>query len=140
MRAPEITHIKIKHGRCNICGHYGDDCTGERYPEHARLKAIQEYSQSIGEFLEWLQVEDGIRLVREHEHSPACYDEDDRRQVWPLCELGDGQLIADYEAIDKRLARYFGIDQNKLETEKREMLAEMRMAHAEKKIRQELAL
>jgi hypothetical protein len=25
----EATHLKVKHGRCPVCGHYGEDCTGE---------------------------------------------------------------------------------------------------------------
>jgi hypothetical protein len=22
-------HIKVLHGQCKVCGHYGDDCTGK---------------------------------------------------------------------------------------------------------------
>jgi hypothetical protein len=25
--APE--HTKVRHGKCPVCGHYGEDCTGE---------------------------------------------------------------------------------------------------------------
>lgn len=26
---PNAPHVKVKHGRCPTCGHYGEDCTGE---------------------------------------------------------------------------------------------------------------
>lgn len=27
-KAKQIAHVKILHGKCTTCGHYGDDCTG----------------------------------------------------------------------------------------------------------------
>ena len=120
MTPPQITHVKIKHGRCSICGHHGADCTGSEYPEHDRLKSISEYSQQIGAFLEWLQ-EDGVVLAR-------------------ISKRNGDRLLFDHQSIPERLARYFDIDQNKLETEKREMLAAIRVESAKQKIRQELAI
>jgi hypothetical protein len=34
------THIKVKYGRCGICGHYGDDCTGVEPPEQNEGKLV----------------------------------------------------------------------------------------------------
>ena len=25
---PDTPHVKVDHGRCRVCGHYGSDCTG----------------------------------------------------------------------------------------------------------------
>lgn len=124
-------HLKIKHGRCSICGRHGNDCTGSEYPEHDKLKAISEYSQQIGAFLEWMK-SDGIRLSRPHVHTRDCDNN------W--CDYDMAQLVHDNESIQDRLARYFEIDQNKLDHEKREMLAAIRMEHAKDEIRKELAL
>jgi len=79
------------------------------YPEHEKLKAVQAESQAIGEFMDWaMNARTPPILLRE-----AVYDEYDR----PL-----GKLIT----ISDLLAEYFEIDQNKLETEKRKMLEELR--------------
>lgn len=134
MRAPDIEHVKIKHGRCSFCGHHGDDCTGERYPEHARLKSISEYSQQIGAFLDWM-AEDGVVLSREHEHSDGCWESGSR-----VCGVSKGELAFDYAPTTQRLGRYFEIDEDKIEIEKREMLAEIRTASATRKVRAELGL
>ena len=24
-----VKHVKVLHGLCNVCGHYGEDCTGK---------------------------------------------------------------------------------------------------------------
>jgi hypothetical protein len=133
-RAPDIEHIKVKRGRCSFCGQHAEECNGEQYPEHARLHSVVEYSTQIGAFLDWMG-EDGVILSREHRHLKSCYDDGNR-----LCGLSSDELAFDHEPIEKRLARYFDIDLNKIEAEKREMLAEIRTAHATREIRKELAL
>ena len=75
-----------------------------KYPEHEKLREVKDTSQAIGEFLEWLQSE--------------------------------GMGVAEYDAYANLawvrhsttglLARYFGIDQKKLEQEKCAMLDEQR--------------
>ena len=103
-----------------------------KYPEHEKLSAIKDESQAIGEFLDWLK--------GGYEGSPG----------YEICEHHDGDysegaLIADAlsgrevdrefdpsgwrpvgATIPQLLARYFGIDQDKIEAEKRQMLAELR--------------
>ena len=71
------------------------------YPEHEKLKLIQDQSRAVGDFLEWCGGEDLVL---------AEYDEDGTR-LFPV-----------HTSISDLLARHFEIDQNKLEREKRHML------------------
>lgn len=75
-----------------------------KYPQHEKLKKVQDQSQMVGEFLEWLS-----------------------SKSWTICELN---RTDDYCPIQLRteelLAEYFGIDLKKLEREKRAMLDELR--------------
>ena len=73
------------------------------YPEHEKLGKIKDQSQAIGEFLEWLRVEKEYRICI---YDPADYD-----HYFPV-----------FTSTNDLLAEYFDIDQNKLESEKREML------------------
>lgn len=76
------------------------------YPEHAKLHKVKERSQAIGEFLEF--------------------------GPWTLCEWreGVGGWEGSYQpvrgGIQAALATYFGIDQEKLDQEKRGMLDQLR--------------
>jgi hypothetical protein len=83
------------------------------YPEHEKLGAVVEKSQAIGEFLEW------------------CNE-----RCWYLCHPTESPFEGCYwpvpGSINDHLAAYFGIDQNKLEAEKREMLDEQRALTAER--------
>ncbi|HUV10815.1 MAG TPA: hypothetical protein VMX12_07525 [Acidimicrobiia bacterium] len=75
--------------------------TSKDYPEHAKLRAVADKSQAIGEFLdEWLPTQ-GIIL--------AHVDRDGR-----------------VPSIQELLAEFFGIDRDKLEAEKRAMLESLR--------------
>ena len=76
----------------------------DRHPEHEKLKAISDTSQAIGEFLSWLQVE-GMTI----------------------CQLGRYEEFSPIRtSISTLLARYFEIDEQKLEREKAAMLADIR--------------
>lgn len=72
----------------------------DEYPEHTKLLQIQAESQSIGDFLDWLQSE-GIVLAQWHD------------QYHLGLAATSTQLL---------LAAYFDIDLAKLEAEKRQML------------------
>ncbi len=83
-----------------------------QYPEHEKLQAISDVSQEIGEFLDCGR--------------------------WTLCELRDagtrawnGTAIQNFQPVNIQdaLAEYFGIDQKKIEAEKRQMLEAIRAAH-----------
>ena len=77
------------------------------YPECKKMRAIQDKSQALGEFIDWLCVQ-GINLME-----------------WK--DKGEG---LDYyiitESIESLLARHFDIDLNKVEKEKQHMLDELR--------------
>jgi len=62
------------------------------YPEHDKLDKVAKYSQKIGEFMEWAYEKDYLRT-------------------------GDR-----YHNIPKILAKFFEIDENILEAEKRHMI------------------
>jgi hypothetical protein len=90
-----------------------------KYPEHEKLKEIQEQSQVCGEFLNWLQNEKRIHLCT-YEKTHIIYDDE-----------GDGEEIPEgYYGINKTneklLAEFFNIDLDRLEQEKRQMLDELR--------------
>jgi hypothetical protein len=74
------------------------------YPEHEKFKKIQDETQVVGEFLDWAADEEGVHLMSTNDGGSRPY-----RVDWmPL------------------LARWAGIDLEKLEDEKRAMLDELR--------------
>src|SRR5687767_11254733 len=79
------------------------------YPEHDKLKAVKDESQKFGTFLEWLQ-----------RHYPIC------EFVSKEPGYGEDYYFRTFDSTEKILARYFGIDLNKLEQEKLQMLEEQR--------------
>jgi hypothetical protein len=95
------------------------------YPEHDKLRACREHSQVCGDFLEWLKRR--YRLVESVLQNPEAEELDYYYEDFDVTE----------STVDL-LAEFFGIDQNKLETEKREMLAELRGNTPE--VRKELGL
>lgn len=70
-------------------------------PELDKMVAVRDQSQVIGEFLDWLKHERG-------------------------CAFYDVELIPIHDSIEELLARFFGIDLDKVEAERREILAEIR--------------
>ena len=70
------------------------------YPEHEKLKKVQDESQAQGAFLEW------------------CLDEG-------LINTG-----REWRSVEKALAKYHDINLARLEVEKRQMLDEMRQVRA----------
>ena len=115
------------------------------YPEHDKLCAIKDQSQAIGAFIEWMG-EHGYHICeRTHAVSESANQviEAPEPGTWQRKRLGDrfcdllGALIdanTIYWPTTKRLpnallAQYFDIDEDKLETEKRAMLDELRKGH-----------
>jgi hypothetical protein len=81
--------------------------TQTEYPEHTKLRAVKEQCQTAGEFHEWLTIEKGYLIIK----------------------LGEG--LTDWEqapGIFELLAEWQGIDQDRLEAEKRMMLDDLRKA------------
>lgn len=81
------------------------------YPEHEKLEKVQEVSQRIGEFLEWLG--DGGMRICEFQEGPMRSPTEGA--YWPI-----------RDGITEILARYFDIDMNKIESEKQAMLQAVR--------------
>jgi hypothetical protein len=91
------------------------------HPEHDKLEAVREKSQTIGEFMEWLQTTKGAVLRRwvECTENAGGFPFDEPRAA----------LAAFRGSITDLLAEFFGIDQQRLEAEKRDMLAAAREEH-----------
>lgn len=103
----------------------------KRFPEHAKLAKVKDAAQAIGEFIDWLQSE-GRCIAEQHQHTDDCpaagvgtfgrgcgmFD-----GVWyPWRPPGCG------DAIRAALSLYFGIDLERLESEKQQMVNELRWA------------
>ena len=80
--------------------------TDDAYPEHAKMAKIADISQEIGEFIEALP-KLGLLLA------DAQGD-------------GFGRLFVTARSTNEILAQYFNIDLDKIETEKRQMLKQIR--------------
>lgn len=78
----------------------------DRYPEHQKLIAVKDESQTVGEFIEWLG-EQGIYLCSIPPYYQSTY-------------------VPVSEGIVNMLARFFEIDLDKIEQEKRAILEELR--------------
>lgn len=123
------------------------------YPEHEKLRSISDQSQAIGEFLEWLQGEQGVRLIKPADfedrqicQAAGCYSgkrtriRRGERQEFD-CPQCDGSGFVDVIVHDRNapfrfsipglLAEFFGIDEGRLEAEKRAMLDALRSANLE---------
>lgn len=88
--------------------------TVPEYPESSKLLAVQEESQRLGAFLDWLQ--ERFILCQAHHHSEQCYadpEDSDRRQ----CGCREGEFVPARVSIEGVLALYFGVDLKKVEEE-----------------------
>ena len=95
-----------------------------KYPEHVKLGKVHDKSQACGEFIKWLH-EKGYHLGRYHVHTDACWGERSSDRAWTrLCGTPDSVLYPETVDVRKLLAEFFGIDEKKLESEKRAILAE----------------
>ena len=88
------------------------------YPEHEKLGAIKDKSQAIGEFLDWLRSEKDVVL--------CCRQESTIVQVEDGWEGDPAGYYPAKLTTERLLTEYFGIDQVRLEQEKRAMLAKLR--------------
>lgn len=77
-------------------------------PECDKLAAVRDRSQVVGEFIEWLTGEKGIEL--------AIFGEN---------EEGDEALLPFHFNRDGILAEFFDIDMNRVEKERRAILAQL---------------
>ncbi len=107
-----------------------------KYPESDKLLLAKEQAQAIGEFLEWLQTgkADTSGFDRPVFLAAYCLVTSEWNQVaqervelvrdeW---EVSQDTVQSYTYVIEQLLSRFFGIDQSKLEQERRLMLEEMR--------------
>lgn len=83
------------------------------YPECERMSAVADDSHKLGAFLDWLN-EQGIHLAK--------YED--------IEGYRDPVLVFHGERYEELLARYFDIDLDKVEREKRAMLDVLRKANS----------
>lgn len=74
------------------------------YPEHVKLNRIADVSQLCGEFLDWIKTH------------------------WTLCDYDEKseKFYPSHQSTIDLLAKFFGIDLDKIEAEKRAMLESLR--------------
>ena len=77
------------------------------YPEHEKLKKVSDQSQVCGEFLDWLQ---GKYVLAKYVETGTWAGE-------PVHDLRHANV-----PVQDLLAEFFGIDQDKIEAEKRAMI------------------
>lgn len=107
--------------------------TPSAYPEHEKLKLVQEKSQACGEFLEWLRGTKDYTLCQPHAHGSGCrtssrYGD----ESLSICRLHAGEYVPATVSVSRLLAEFFGIDQRKLDEEKELMLDRQRELIARK--------
>lgn len=117
-----------------------------QYPECDKLAAISKESQSIGEFIEWLQQEKGVRLAHygmkekwcscpgfnvfggdEFKDCPKCKGTHFQQNEDGTPVLIKSETLMSYpKNTEGLLAEFFKIDMNKVEEERRAMLKSIR--------------
>jgi len=108
-------------------------------PEINKMKNVSKESHAIGRFLDWLEETKGWQLAVPHKHTDGCYrphkhGEDIcmnfsggcRVEREKMCDFHEDELTSPIYSKEKLLAEYYGIDLNKVEEERREILDEIR--------------
>lgn len=98
------------------------------------MRGVKKESQAIGAFLEWLS-STGVQLMRYHEHTIACLDEEDRLDVERedtdlssyrdrdfICRSSTDDPMPEHRGIEQLLADHFEIDLKVVEEERRALL------------------
>jgi hypothetical protein len=112
-------------------------------PELGKMHAVQDRSQAIGEFLDWIQQEKGYDIGKFHTHSEDCYsfkiygkesaheeELEDGHYRAPQCSMSESAIYLVHFSIEKLLAEYFEIDLQKADDEKRAILESLRSVEA----------
>jgi hypothetical protein len=91
-------------------------------PETDKMLAVKDNSQAVGEFIEWLG-RNKMVIARYASKEDEWADEGEERVATGVKE---GDLLPVYTSIEKMLAKYFKIDLDKVEKEKRQILEDLR--------------
>lgn len=110
-----------------------------KYPELDKLSALKGQTQKLGEFLDWLE-QKGLIISRYHKHSLECVGGSEadlevnrgRLTLKPMpagqkakCGVSEEDIEPMYIKIETMIANYFDLDENKMEDERRAMLADL---------------
>lgn len=88
-------------------------------PECDKMAEVREKSQAIGEFLEWLRSEKGVRLGKRFDYTAEGLSGND---------VDYSEFMPYSYSTNRLLAEHFGIDMNKVEQEKRAILRDLRVS------------
>lgn len=91
-----------------------------KYPESEKLLEVKEQSQEIGEFLTWLKSKVALATWEENE-------DEDTNDYLPELLYPVGKYSGD-NGTQRLLAEYFGIDLDKLDAERMQMIKELQAA------------
>lgn len=86
-------------------------------PEHDKIKRVQDSSQAIGAFLDWLTNSKHFVIAK---WEKSVNDDDEEVETLEPARFGQ------YGMIETLLAEYFDIDLKKMEMEKQAILADFR--------------
>ena len=102
-------------------------------PNLRKMQEVREYSQRIGEFVEWLSEECGILLC---EHFEVEVEDEYRGKPLGYCPICDTELSLDKEPysyhwpvwpnLNRLLAQFFDIDYDEMERERDALLLSLR--------------
>lgn len=70
----ELAHAKRKHGKCPVCGHYGNDCTGVETrdaAQHRRVEPLLVRAQRLQQ-----QLRDAIQKLNQATGCEVCASDD----------------------------------------------------------------
>jgi hypothetical protein len=123
----KISIPDLPHWVQNMLYHLWD----REFPLHVKMKELQDKSQVCGELLEWLQETKDIHFAQYHEHTDACYDEDEcppmyEGQKAPYCGCYEETLYPINIPLLDLLHEFFGVDRKEFNAEKERMLEEVR--------------
>jgi hypothetical protein len=90
--------------------------------ECERLHQVARFSQKIGEFIDWLRREKEVKFAQYHQHSDECFDANGDL----ACGSRNDELFPFRFSTNSLLAEFFGIDLEKVERERRELLEQIR--------------
>lgn len=101
----------------------------QRYPEHEKLDKVKDKSQEIGYFLEWFFTEYDVYpkgVVSEYMEQAEAFKGFAEALAGGEIEISYPMMIlGGNQSINKILANHYGIDYEKLMTEKDQMLEDI---------------
>lgn len=131
-----VTWDAVIHARMRLKARAEREANSMVYEEHAKLSLIADKSQAIGEFVEWLGTE-GVHLMKwlETTDTEECDGTILHACRGSRCDRCKGKKVVTVKragwapngiSISDMLGKFFDIDRDKIEQEKRHMLEQLR--------------